>query len=208
MTSLGELRVEATRENLRTISYFIHGISQHLQLTEKTLFDIDFAVEEAAANIVSHAYPENGKGDILVQVAVSDDVIHVSLTDWGTPLDPRNVKPFDINAPIETRIKGGMGLYFIQNLMDDVIRKDAQEPGGPNILTLIKRIERLRPGAQTPSTLRELNAMLSVSRLMASTSDLDNLLWHIVNQLVETIGAEGGTLYLCDEAQGQLVSRC
>jgi sigma-B regulation protein RsbU (phosphoserine phosphatase) len=207
MTSLGELRVEATRENLRTISYFIHGISQHLQLTEKTLFDIDFAVEEAAANIVSHAYPENEKGDILVQVDVSGDVIHITLTDWGNPLDPRNVKPFDIHAPVETRIKGGMGLYFIQNLMDDVIRKDAQEPGGPNLLRLVKRIERLRPGVQTPSTLRELNAMLSVSRLMASTSDLDNLLWHIVNQLVETIDAESGTLYLCDKAQEELVSR-
>ena len=68
MVFLGELRVEATLENLRTISQFINSLGQRLQLTEKTLFHIDLAVEEAATNIVQHAYPRGQVGEILVCV--------------------------------------------------------------------------------------------------------------------------------------------
>jgi len=106
MIFLGELRVEAALENLRTISYFIHSIGQRLQLTEETLFYIDLAVEEAAANIVHHAYPPGKAGEMLLRAETLDDVVHVTLTDWGMPLDPAAVKPFDIHAPVETRIAG------------------------------------------------------------------------------------------------------
>jgi sigma-B regulation protein RsbU (phosphoserine phosphatase) len=207
MVFLGELRVEATLENLRTISQFINSLGQRLQLTEKTLFHVDLAVEEAATNIVQHAYPRGQVGEILVCVETLDDVVHVTLTDWGIPFDPRDARPFDLNAPVESRIAGGMGLYFIQTFMDGVKRRTAPVPGGPNTLTLIKNVERLDPGAIWPSTVRELDAMLTVSHGLATTVDLDDLLTLIVNELVHAINAERGTLYLIDEARGELFSR-
>jgi sigma-B regulation protein RsbU (phosphoserine phosphatase) len=207
MVFLGELRVEATLENLRTISQFIHSLGQRLQLTEKTLFHIDLAVEEAATNIVQHAYPRGQVGEILVCAETLDDVVRVTLTDWGIPFDPRDARPFDLNAPVESRIAGGMGLYFIQTFMDGVERRTARVPGGPNTLTLIKNVERLDPGAIWPSTVRELDAMLTVSQGLATTVDLDDLLTLIVNELVHAINAERGTLYLIDEARGELFSR-
>jgi len=218
MIPLGELRIEATIENLRTISYFIHGIGQRLQLAEKTLFDIDLAVEEAAVNIVHHAYPpdqvapSDKAGEILLRAETIDDVVRITFTDWGIPFDPANVRPCDTNVPVETCIKGGMGLHFIYSLMDDVVRKTAPAPGGPNTLTLIKRVERLQPGnrRQFPSqgrTLRELDAMLTVSQIIAANVDLDDLLELIVNELVETIDADRGTLYLIDEEKSELFSR-
>jgi sigma-B regulation protein RsbU (phosphoserine phosphatase) len=207
MTFLGELRVQATLENLRTISHFIHGIGQRLRLSEETLFDVDLAVEEAAVNVVDYAYPPDQAGEILLRVETLDDAMHITLTDWGIPLDPDDVKPFDINAPIEARIKGGMGLHLIHCLMDDVVREMAPTPGGPNTVTLIKRIEREQPDAHRPSTVRELRAMLNVSRIMAANVDLDDLLELIINELVRTIDAERGTLYLVDEERDELFSR-
>jgi serine phosphatase RsbU (regulator of sigma subunit)/anti-sigma regulatory factor (Ser/Thr protein kinase) len=207
MIFLGEVRVDAIHQNLRTVSYFIHGIARRLQLTEKTLFDIDLAIEEAATNVINHAYPPGHVGEIVLRVELQDDVMHLTLTDWGTPLNPKDVKPFDINAPVEARITGGMGLHLIYNLMDSVSRKIAPTLGEPNTLSLVKHIERVQPGARRPSTMRELNAMRTISMMMATDIDLDALLKLIVNKLVETIGAERGTLYLVDEARGELVSR-
>jgi serine/threonine-protein kinase RsbW len=142
MVLLGELRVEATLGNLRTISRFVLGIGQDLQLTERVLFHIDLAVEEAASNIVRHAYPSGQAGDLLVRVETLEDEMHITLTDWGFPLDPDEVTPFDIHAPVETRIQGGMGLHFIHSLMDEVARTTAPSPGGPNTLTMVKRMDR------------------------------------------------------------------
>jgi serine phosphatase RsbU (regulator of sigma subunit)/anti-sigma regulatory factor (Ser/Thr protein kinase) len=207
MTFLGALRVEATLDNLRTISYFVHGIGQRLELSESAMFDIDLAVEEAAVNIVDYAYPPGDLGEMLVSAEVEGDAVHITLTDWGIPLDPDDVIPYNLDAPVEVRIEGGMGLHLIHSLMDGVVRQTAPEPGGPNTLTLIKHIERMEPDTHRPSTMRELNAMLSVSQTMAANVDLDDLLRLIVNELVAAIDARGGTLYLIDEEADELFSR-
>ena len=206
MISLGELSLPAILENVRTISYFIHGIGQRLQLSDENLFELDLAVEEAAVNIVQYAYPGDRAGDMLVCAQTGDDVVQVTLTDWGIPLDPADVKPFDIHAPVATRINGGMGLRLIHSLMDDVVRKTISHSGGPNTLTLRKHVERVESREHRPRTLRELNAIRTIIEFMANNMDLDELLELIINELVETIGADRGTLYLIDEARGELFS--
>jgi len=205
MTFLGELRVEATIENLRMISYFLQSIGQRLYLTEKTLFDFELAVEEAAVNIIKHAYKDHPYGEMLIGAVVIDSTLSISLTDWGNPFNPSNLPTFDMTAPIENRVEGGMGLHIIHRLMDYVVRDVS--PDGLNILTLSRHIEQLPPDVHLPSTLRELNAMLSVSQFMSAGVELDALLAMIIDKLVETLGAEGGTLFLIDEERGELFSR-
>jgi sigma-B regulation protein RsbU (phosphoserine phosphatase) len=212
MVLLGELRVEATLDNLRTVAHFIHGIGERLQLSERTLFHLDLAVEEAAVNIIDHAYPPDQVGEILLRAETIDDEIQITLTDWGIPLDPDDVKAFDIHAPVETRIEGGMGLHLIHSLMDVVVRETAQASGDPNTLTLVKHIERApasgtRPDARHPSSVRELNAMLTVSRIISADLDLDDLLKLILNELAEAIDADLGALYLIDEDRNELFTR-
>lgn len=207
MTFLGELRVQARQENLRLIAHFVHGIGQRLTLSDKALFDLELAVEEAATNIIHHAYPGERKGHLLISASEAGDFVQVTLTDWGVPLDPAKVKPFDINAPVEARIRGGMGLHFIHALMDSVERTISAEPGQPNTLKLVKLIERAETGGSAMSPVQELNAMRSVSEVMTSNIKLDDLLNLILSKLVTTINAERGTIYLADEERGELWSR-
>ena len=140
----GELRVKATLENLRKVSEFVLNIAQKLNLTEEVLFDIDLAVEEASANIVGHAYRPGQAGDILLRVETTDDIVRITLTDWGLPFDPESVTPFDVCSPVETRAEGGGGLQLIYSLMDDVVRETASAPGEPNVLMLCKHVEHRR----------------------------------------------------------------
>ena len=141
MVVWGELRVEATLGNLRKLSDFVRDIGRRLELTEDALFDFDLAVEEVSANIVRHAYGPDHAGDILVRVETVDGAVCITLTDWGLPFDADNVRPFDVDALVETRAKGGMGLRIIHSLMDDVTRKTASVPGEPNVLVLCKQME-------------------------------------------------------------------
>ena len=139
-----ELRVEATIENVRRISEFVRDMGHRLRLTDDTLFDIELAVEEASANIVRHAYRSGQARDILLRLETTDDVVRITLTDWGLPFDPERVTPFDVDAPIETRAKGGSGLRLIHSLMDDVVRKTASVSDEPNTLVLRKNVEHRR----------------------------------------------------------------
>ena len=144
MVMQDELRVEATIENVRRISEFVRDVGQRLRWTEDTLFDVDLAVEEASVNIVRHAYWPGRAGEILLRVEATDDVVRITLTDWGLPFDAENVTPFDLDAPVGMRAKGGTGLRLIRSLMDDVVRETASAPGGPNVLILSKHEEHQR----------------------------------------------------------------
>ena len=72
MVLWGELRVEATLENLRKVADFVRDIGQQLRLTEEALFDLHLAVEEASANIVRHAYRPGQAGDLLLRVETAE----------------------------------------------------------------------------------------------------------------------------------------
>ena len=214
MDFLGELRVEATLENLRTVSHFLHGIGQRLSLDERTLFHLDLALEEAATNVVDHAYLHGSTqaGELLLRAEVVEDSLRLTLTDWGAPLDPDAVQPFDLGASVEARIQGGMGLHFIHSLMDDVVRRTAPAPGGPNTLTLVKHIERPSPAegmpdTRPPTTLQELRAMLAVSQIAAPSADPEDLVQLILREVKSAIDAERAMLYWMDDGRGELVSR-
>ena len=78
-------------------------------------------------------------GDIVLRMDTIEDVVRITLTDWGLPIDAESVRPYDVDALLETRARGGMGLRLIHELMDDVVRETAPAPGGPNVLTMSKR---------------------------------------------------------------------
>ena len=66
MVFMGELRTRATIENLRTVTDFVQSVGKRLNLGEKTLFQLDLAIEEAAANVVKHAYPNEAAGEMTL----------------------------------------------------------------------------------------------------------------------------------------------
>ena len=144
MVLWGELRVKAVLENVRKIGDFVRGVGRSLRLTEDALFDIDLAVEEASTNIARHAYGPDHLGDILVRVEAVEDAVCISLTDWGQSFNADDLMPLAVDAPVEARTKGGMGLQLIHKLMDDVTRKTASAPGEPNKLVLCKHVEHRR----------------------------------------------------------------
>ncbi|MFW5709164.1 MAG: SpoIIE family protein phosphatase [Chloroflexota bacterium] len=205
---LGELRTIAVIDSLRMVSSFIHAIGHRLQLTDKVLHDLDLAVDEAATNIVKHAYPAGEPGDMVIRAETSDaDMITITLRDFGVPFNPDHIRPFDLSEPIERRIHGGMGLYFIHHLMDAVERRTGSKPGDANDLILFKRVDRLKPGERRPSSTRELNVLMNVSQEISQDLELDQLLQVIADQVTRAVDAEWGMLYLVDEVTNELVSR-
>jgi serine phosphatase RsbU (regulator of sigma subunit)/anti-sigma regulatory factor (Ser/Thr protein kinase) len=203
---LGELRITAEIENVRTVSFFLHGIAQRLNLTEKSLFDVELAVEETVANIIQHAYRADHSGDIVVRVACNENHLQITLTDWGDVFKLDETLPYDLSDPIDLRASGGMGLHLISKLMDRVERTSTPL-GEPNTLVLTKQIERRQSVSHAQGAERELQAMLSISRAMTTGIQIDQLLERIINTLVNVIETERGTIFLIDESRKELYSR-
>jgi anti-sigma regulatory factor (Ser/Thr protein kinase) len=83
------------------------------------LFPIAFAVEELFTNMVK--YNGDGAGDIQLSMRRTGDSLVVTLTDSdATPFDVTRVPDADVEAPIEQRRPGGLGLHLLRRLVDDV----------------------------------------------------------------------------------------
>ena len=72
---------------------------------------------------------------MAVDLAISDNVVTLQISDSGLPFDPSNAKEPDISLSAEERDIGGLGVFLVQKLMDDMVyeRKDEK-----NILTITK----------------------------------------------------------------------
>ncbi len=80
---------------------------------------VDLAVEELFVNMVT--YNTESNRDILIEMSPHQHGIEVSLTDYDVKrFDPRDVRPVDVDAPLEDRTPGGLGLYLILKMVDSI----------------------------------------------------------------------------------------
>ena len=125
-------------DSLADIGEFVTRAAEAAGLDEDAVYAVQIAVDEACSNIIEHAYGGEGRGAIECTCQVCDDALAVTLRDQGRPFDPSGVPEPDLNAELKDRTGGGLGLYFMRQLMDEV--RFAFTPGSGNIVTLVKRV--------------------------------------------------------------------
>jgi len=132
-----ELEVDNRLENLSIISDFIGKAMRQVGASEKSIAKVQLAVDEACSNIILHAY-SGRKGIVrLILELVGDDLI-VTIKDRGKPFDPTSVPPPDLEADLDERKIGGLGMYFMRKAMDEVSYSFDAEDG--NKLTMRKHL--------------------------------------------------------------------
>lgn len=102
--------------------------------SSEEILDTQLAVEEAITNVIVHGYGRPGE-PILVSCRVSGDRAEVSITDTAPRFDPLSVADPDTGEGIDDREIGGLGVYLIRKVMDEV---SYQYEDGKNILVLTK----------------------------------------------------------------------
>ncbi len=132
-----ELEVDNTLENLSIISDFIGKAMKQIGAKDEITAAVQLAVDEACSNVILYAY-SGQKGIVkLVLELVGEDLI-VTIKDRGKPFDPTSVPPPDLEAGLDERRIGGLGMYFMKKVMDEVSYSFDAEDG--NRLTMRKHL--------------------------------------------------------------------
>jgi anti-sigma regulatory factor (Ser/Thr protein kinase) len=103
---------------------------------EAGVFEVQTAVDEACTNIMEYAYSEEG-GVITLTCEVQDNDFVVTIRDRGKPFDPSSVPPPDLEADLDKRRIGGLGIYLMRKLMDDVSYSFDAEKGNTLVMRKI-----------------------------------------------------------------------
>ncbi len=123
-------------ESLAEIAEFVRLQGKEAGLSDKEVFELETAVDEAVSNIIEHAYGGEGLGEIDVICTALVDGIEIILEDYGQPFDPSCVAAPDLSLQLENRKNHGLG-YYLMCQLTDVVHFEFSE--SQNRLTLIKR---------------------------------------------------------------------
>ncbi|MBR2825784.1 MAG: SpoIIE family protein phosphatase [Solobacterium sp.] len=133
-----ELTIEATIENIPTVTAFVDEKLEALNCPIKAQSQIDIAIDELFSNIAKFAY-HPGVGPATVRVEVEEDPLAVLITfiDNGNPYDPLKNDDPDISLGADEREVGGLGVFLVKKTMDDI---SYEYKDGQNILKIKKLI--------------------------------------------------------------------
>jgi serine/threonine-protein kinase RsbW len=135
-----KLTVDSKLENLSVISQFLEDTMRQCQIdTPKNLHAFTLSVDEACTNVIEHAYAYKTDGQITVACILTDEKFAVTIEDNGAPFDPTTIPEPDVNQGLEGRRAGGLGIYFMKKLIDEVKYNRVDDK---NLLTLTMNIKK------------------------------------------------------------------
>lgn len=107
------------------------------RLPPETAFPLTMAVEELYTNMVKY---NAGGGDILIRCAADDRHAEITMVDSGAaPFDITRDRGVDVEASLEERTPGGLGLHLVQRMMDE-LHYDHHD--GSNHIRIVKYRQR------------------------------------------------------------------
>tara|TARA_A100001388_G_C28325071_1_gene291729 strand:+ start:43 stop:474 length:432 start_codon:yes stop_codon:yes gene_type:complete len=123
--------------SLKDVRNFCREVFEKLQIQEDLKDELVLAIAEAAQNIVKHAFKNAADANelMVVQISCENNKLQIAFYDRGTPVDPKKVK----HREIDNVKPGGLGTFFIQEIMDAVEFKDGKKPW-INHLVLTKQL--------------------------------------------------------------------
>lgn len=122
---------------LARLNTAIDAFGQGHDWSPKTLFQVKLALEEAVTNILSYGFDGQQTQLIWLKVVQEGRLLSIVLTDNGTPFDPLERPPPDLDSNLEDRMVGGLGVYLIRQMMDNV---SYQRQDGCNKLCMMKNV--------------------------------------------------------------------
>lgn len=123
-------------DELTRLSEALEAFCEQHGVPPGAVMALNLSLEEAVTNVINYGF-DGGEHVIDVELAAVDGAIEATIRDDGKEYNPLLREDPDVNAPLEERRVGGLGVLLVKRLMDEVAYERA---GGRNILTMRKRV--------------------------------------------------------------------
>ena len=128
-----KIKLPARMDSLHALMEFAAACAKGQDFSPDRISEIELAVEEILVNIINYAYPQ---GEGYIEITCSSDPrdqLTFEIADSGIPFNVLAYSDPDTTEEIEERRIGGLGIFFVKQLMDHVqYRRECDR----NILTI------------------------------------------------------------------------
>lgn len=135
-----KLKMSATLDKLEEMMGFIVFNLDKAVSDNKLINQVRLSCEEVLVNVISYAYPQRtGEVEIIFDLSEDKGTLFIQFIDEGISYNPLLKPDPDLEAPIEDRGIGGLGVYLYKTIMDEVLYERKNEK---NVLTFIKKLQK------------------------------------------------------------------
>jgi sigma-B regulation protein RsbU (phosphoserine phosphatase) len=119
---------------------FFFSVCREYGISDETAKMLNLAIEEWVANVINYAYPKGTRGHVEMTANVSPSrLLTVVIKDHGVPFDPTSYAEVDVDAELDERTIGGLGIHMVRGIMDSMNYE--RTANGYNVLTLTKALD-------------------------------------------------------------------
>jgi serine/threonine-protein kinase RsbW len=113
-------RILSRTDNLLKVRDFVGSAARSFGFSEEETANIVLAVDEACTNIIKHAYQYAADKEIEISIYQNNRSFEIRIYDNGKAFDPSLVRTPDLKEHIGRSRRGGLGVYLMKRLMDEV----------------------------------------------------------------------------------------
>ena len=136
MSTRVSLNVKSSPDALNHIANALESISDQEDWPPDLLFTVNLVLEELGLNIINHAY-HGDSGEFEIVITSEEKALTIELIDDGPPFNMLTEAPIpDVDAPIDDRPIGGLGVHLVKTMMDEL---EYRREHDQNHLTMVKR---------------------------------------------------------------------
>ncbi|MCR4582478.1 MAG: ATP-binding protein [Prevotella sp.] len=132
-----EIKIKNQISELDRVNQFVEEIGEELGLSMELQMNLNLVMEEMVSNVIFYAYPEGTDASIELTAESDGKELTFVLSDKGKEFDPTQKEDADPNINPMDRDIGGMGIYIVKNIMNNVTYQRLE---GKNLLTMKKDI--------------------------------------------------------------------
>jgi len=132
------LRVTNQIEELARVEVFLEELAEDWELPSSLVLSLNLVLEEALTNTILYGFNDDSSHTIDISFTKTGNELSISIADDGLAFDPTLQSDPDVTLSIEDRPVGGLGIYMIKKVMDQVQYQRIEDK---NYLNLTKKIE-------------------------------------------------------------------
>jgi len=137
--SSSSITINAETANLELVGNFVWKNVVSAGFSEEEANSVELAVDEVVSNAIIHGYQNCPDGKITIETVQIPDGIVVVIEECGRSFNPLAVPEPDFHAPLEHRKIGGLGLFIVKKIADELYFELL--PDKTKRFTLIKKIQ-------------------------------------------------------------------
>lgn len=131
-------RLNVNLGETQLVGRIVREFGQWHGVPEDALFMVNLSLDELVTNIVTHSQKQPPPPrEIVLRLSTVKNEVRAEVEDDGCAFNPLSIPSPDVDAPLQDRTPGGLGIHLVRTLMDFV---NYQRVGQRNRLTISKKV--------------------------------------------------------------------